>query len=169
MDDSYEGLKDHFDSTTQAWLQEPRAGKYLEWVWDFPGEEGGQVPKGEGGGQVLGFCPLGHRLVFSAPYSSPPRGCCFPAPFLLTPHCSDRTKSPLCPQWHIWAVAEMLGRLACGRARWPSETHRIPLLLSQATAGPCIPSAGQEAEAVSIERGSVWYPGKTQDHPSHPR
>lgn len=63
MDDSYEGLKGHFDLTTQAWLQHARGGKYLEWGWDFPGEEGGQVPKSEGVGQVLGFCcPPGINL-----------------------------------------------------------------------------------------------------------
>lgn len=46
VDDSYVGLKGHFDPTGQAWFQQPRGGEYLERAGELPGEEGGQVPGG---------------------------------------------------------------------------------------------------------------------------
>lgn len=155
MDDSYEGLKGHFDLTTQAWLQKPRSGKYLEWVWDFPGEEGGQVPNSEGIESGLGFC--WHPTI--SPTALLP-GLLFPVEGLLTQHCSDRTKSPLCPRWHTKAFARMMGRLACDKAKWPSRAHRTLPLLSQSTACLCIPSAGQEVEEEAVS--SDWYPDNTR-------
>lgn len=98
--------------------------------------------------------------VSPAHYSSPPRGLLSLLQGLLTPHCSDRTKSPLCPQWRTWAVAEMTDRLACSKASWPSRPHRIPPLLFQTTTGPCIPSAGQEVEEEAVT--SEWRSGKNQ-------